>query len=117
VKKSVLTLEVSSVTRKSRQNFSNKAQIVKGVELLNPLLYFKGIIYMNKLILETLQTINLHYGRGDIESIDVGQGVATIKHGWVSSEQEKMVEKKKFTVKNDCVTFRGVTRKLGYKVR
>ena len=74
-------------------------------------------------LLETLQKINRHYGRGQVDGFQLdadGNGIATISYGWVSVTMEKMIENCKFKFKGGCydrVTFRGVTRTLGYKIR
>jgi len=74
-------------------------------------------------LLETLQKINRHYGRGQVDGFQLdadGNGIATISYGWVSVTREKMVENCKFKFKGgfyDLVTCRGVKRTLGYKIR
>ena len=64
-------------------------------------------------ILETLQRINSHYGRGDVvatESHNKGTGVAVIHYGWVGKGQTKSVERRRFTIVGNKVRFRGITR-------
>ena len=77
-------------------------------------------VFIEGCLLATLQTINRHYGRGQVDSINVdadGNGVATISYGWVSATMDKMVENCKFKFKDGRVKFRGVTRTLCYKIR
>jgi hypothetical protein len=77
-------------------------------------------VFIAGCLLETLNKINRHYGRGQVDRFDVdadGNGVATISYGWVSVTMEKMVENCKFKFKDGRVKFRGVTRTLGYKIR
>jgi hypothetical protein len=56
----------------------------------------------------TLERINMHYGRGDLVSVDFAEGIAVCRKQYGSDNA-------RFTLLDgDRVRFRGVVRKIGY---
>lgn len=68
-------------------------------------------------LLDTLRRINNNYGRGDVVRIarDNNGGVAVIRFGWVGKGQKPFEETRRFSISNNRVRFRGVTRTIGYR--